>query len=243
MTDASGIQSVFDLPPEVPFYRLAPLYDFIYRHEFDYDRQAERVRGVASAAGVLELACGTGRLAARLADGEYVGVDAATPMLEVARRNVDARFVRADARQVAFDRSFGAVAMLGRSSAHFGVQDLRSVADVAREHLDDGGGFVLDAHDRATLEDGYSSDDRYETDRWTVRYRGESTTTGGGWCTHEYRVDVRDRTRELSSTFEGSYEMRFWSTAEIREVLVGAGFGTFRVEAENGRIDATALLS
>jgi hypothetical protein len=178
MDGATVMEAVFDLPGDVPFYDLAPVYDFVYSRNFEYDRQATRVRNHARDDGVLELACGTGRLAARVAeDATYVGVDAAAPMLAVARRNVDAHLVRADVRRVALDRQFGVVALLGRSSAHFGQDDLRSVAAVALEHLEDGG-FVLDAHDRATLEDGHATDDRYESDRWAVRYRGESTTTG-----------------------------------------------------------------
>ena len=161
-------------------------------------------------------------------------------MLAVARRNVDAHLVRADVRRVVLDRPFGVVALLGRSSAHFGRDDLRSVAAVALEHLE-AGGFVLDAHDRARLEDGHATDDRYDSDRWAVRYRGESTTTGGGWCTHEYRIDVQDRSREVSRTFEGEYRMRFWDVEELRELLEDVGFGTVRIDAADGRVDATAL--
>lgn len=173
---------VLESPADAGFYDLAPVYDFVYRRDIDYERQAERVREAATDRSVLELACGTGRLAERLVDDyEYVGVDASPSMLAVARRTVDdAALVRADARRVAFDRRFGAVAMLGRSTAHFGRDDLLSAAEVAHEHL--GGGVVLDAHDRTAFVDSYTNEDRYESDRWTVVYRGESTATGGGWC-------------------------------------------------------------
>jgi len=241
MDGATELEAVFDLPADVPFYALASVYDFVYSRNFEYDRQATRVRRHVRDEGVLELACGTGRLAARLQDaGTYVAVDAAAPMLAVARRVADAHLVRADVRRVAFDRPFGAVALLGRSSAHFGHDDLRSVATVALDHLEDGG-FVLDAHHRATLADGHTIDDRYETDRWTVRYRGESTTTGGGWCNHEYLLDVRDRRCEERRTFEGDHDMRFWGVEELRGLLEAAGFDTVRIDATDGRVHATAL--
>lgn len=240
MTHGLRMEAVFDQPSDAGFYELAPLYDFVYRRGFDYGRQAARVRDERAEESVLELACGTGLLADRLAEeGSYVGVDSAAPMLAVASGRVDAPFVRGDARRVAFDRTFGAVAMLGRSSAHFGADGLESVAAVARDHLREGA-FVLDAHDRAKLEDGHTTEDRYESDRWAVVYRGHSTTTGGGWCTHEYGYEVTDSETGERRTFEGSYEMRFWGAEELRELLRGAGFGTVTVDVEDGLVRAAA---
>lgn len=166
MERATRMEDVLALPPDAGFYDLAPVYDFAYRRTLDYDRQADLVRQAAGDDGVLELACGTGALAERLAgDLTYVGVDTSAAILAVARRNANnPALVRGDARRVALDRRFGAVAMLGRSATHFGAEDLSAVATVARSHLADGA-FVLDAHDRAALEDGYESRDRYEDDR------------------------------------------------------------------------------
>jgi hypothetical protein len=42
-------------------------------------------------------------------------------------------------------------------------------------------------------------------------------------------------------TFEGEYRMRFWGVEEVRGVLEDAGFGTVRIDAADGRVDATAL--
>lgn len=187
------------------------------------------------------MACGTGLLADRLVDdGGYIGVDATGEILQVASARVDAPFVLGDARQVGFDRTFGAVAMLGLSASHFGVEDLAATAGVALAHLDLGP-FLLDAHDRAGLEDDYTMEDRYETDRWVVVYRGTSSTTGGGWCRHAYGFDVTDRETDRSRTFEGTYEMRFWGVDELRQVLEDAGFGSVSVEVDDGVVRAIAL--
>lgn len=238
MDRPTRMADLFELPPdaEVGLYDLAPAYDFVYRRSFDYDRQAELVREAVGGEGVLELACGTGALAERLAgdrEDAYVGLDASASMLAVASRNVEAAFVRGDARGVAFDRRFGAVAMLGRATTHFGREDLEAVAGVAREHLDDGE-FVLDAHDRSAFVDGYTSEDRFEDDRWAVVYRGESTATGGGWCRQEYGLEVTDRRTDRSRTFEGSYEMRFWGADELDALLREAGFETVHVGTVDG---------
>lgn len=241
MQPATGISELFDRPIDGGFYELAPLYDLVYRRAFDYGAQAERVRDAAIDGRVLELACGTGALAERLVGAfEYLGVDASEAMLTVARLNVDATFLRADVRRTTFDRRFDAVALLGLSASHFGTDDLSDVATIARAHLD-GGQFLLDAHDRAALEDGYTSEDRYETDRWSIVSRGESVTTGGGWCTHEYGFEVADRESGETRTFEGSYEMRFWGVDELRELLAGAGFDAVRIESSEGVLEATAL--
>lgn len=240
MHRATRMGDVLDLPSDAALYELAPVYDFVYRRSDDYDAQADVVRDAATGDDFLELACGTGALAERLADvGAYVGVDASGSMLAVARRNVDAAFVRADARRVAFDRRFDAVAMLGRTASHFDREDLSAVAAVARSHLA-GGAFVVDAHDRAKLEDGHTTEDVYESSRWSVVYRGFSTVTGEGRCDHEYGYDVTDRETGRTRTFEGRYEMRFWGAGELRDLLEDVGFTDVDVDATDGVVRAVA---
>lgn len=252
MPRATRLADLLELPADADLYDLAPVYDLVYRRTEDYDEQAALVRDVATGEAILELGCGTGALAERLAaSGEYVGVDASGAMLAVARRNVeetvdkgdaDAAFVRADARSVAFRRRFDAVAMLGRTASHFGRTELSAVADVARRHLD-GGAFVVDAHDREKLEDGYTSEDVYESGRWSIVYRGYSTVTGEGRCEHEYGFDVTDRETGRSRTFEGRYEMRFWGAAELEDLLEGSGFADVEVEATDGVVRAVASVA
>lgn len=244
MGGPTRLSEVFALADDAGFYDLAPLYDFVYRHREDYERQATVVREAGRDGAVLEFACGTGALAQRLVDDRcYVGVDASPAMLEVARRSVDAPFVLGDVRRVAFGRRFEVVAMLGRAATHFDRGDLASAATVAREHLRDGGAFVLDAHDRAVLEDGHTSEDRFESDRWTVTYRGVSRTTGGGWCEHEYAYDVTDTETGESRTFSGRYDMRFWGRGELAELLRAAGFERVAVESAAVGVRAVASLA
>lgn len=245
MQRATRMGDVLELPSDAAFYELAPVYDFVYRRSEDYDAQAAVVRDAAAGDDVLELACGTGALAERLADpGAYVGVDASASMLAVARRNVDAAnvdaaFAQADVRQVALDRQFDAVAMLGRAASHFDREGLSAVAAVARSHLA-GGAFVVDAHDRAKLEDGHTTEDVYESPRWSVVYRGYSTVTGEARCDHEYGFDVTDRETGRTRTFEGRYEMRFWGAGELRDLLEDGGFADVDVEATDGVVRAVA---
>ena len=248
MRRATLMAAVLELPSDAAFYDLAPVYDFVYRRSEDYDAQAEIVRDAAAGEDVLELGCGTGALTERLAGtGAYVGVDASASMLAVARRNVDAAnvdaaFVRAAARRIAFDRRFDAVAMLGRTASHFDREGLSAVSATARSHLTEGA-FVVDAHDRAKLEDGYASEDVYESDRWSVVYRGYSTVTGEARCDHEYGFEVTDRETGRTETFEGRYEMRFWGVAELRALLEDVGFDDVDVEATDGVVRAVASLA
>jgi SAM-dependent methyltransferase len=101
---------------------------------------------------VLEMACGTGRVAIPLAlDGHDVtGVDVSASMLRHARQKaatagVHIRWILADCRQFALRRRFGLILLPFNSLAHY--HDLESIGaclNNARRHLVAGGRFVVD---------------------------------------------------------------------------------------------------
>jgi SAM-dependent methyltransferase len=107
-------------------------------------------RGLAQASGgsVLELACGTGRIAAALAaDGHrVVGLDIATPMLAEARRKSDSvEWIAADMRSFTLSRRFDLVILAANAFCH--LLTLRDCEDCLRSvlaHLEGGGRFALD---------------------------------------------------------------------------------------------------
>jgi len=134
--------SVPDWPGEIDFYRQLAAY--------------ARSRGEA----VLEVACGTGRVAARLAHGgaHITGIDRSTEMLDVARAKsaamVNVRWVQADMRSFALDAAFGLVIIPGHSFQHM-LTPADQVACLAciRRHLTVDGTLVvhLDHQDIAWL--------------------------------------------------------------------------------------------
>ena len=118
-------------------------------------------RSVAADQGgpILELGCGTGRVAFPLAeDGfEVVGIDRSTPMLAVAesKRRVAApevasriELVEGDMRDVAVARTFRLVVVAGRSFAHLlTVDDQRRCLQNVHRHLDRAGLLALNIFD------------------------------------------------------------------------------------------------
>ncbi len=124
--------SVSDWPGEMAFYR---------------ELAAE---AHANGRPVLELACGTGRVAIRLAqDGlEVVGLDLSPAMLDVAREKSagmgNVRWVQGDMRSFELGQSFGLVIIPGHA-----FQNLTSAADqvacleAIRRHLDPLGTLIV----------------------------------------------------------------------------------------------------
>lgn len=96
----------------------------------------------AAAPPVLELGCGTGRITLAIARAgvPVVGLDASTPMLELARAKAEGvagvRFVPGDMRDFALNERFGAILIPYRTFMHL-LTDADQVATLARcrEHL------------------------------------------------------------------------------------------------------------
>jgi SAM-dependent methyltransferase len=139
---------------ETPFASLyAATYDALYRDK-DYDGEVRLVRRLFSdhaedaIRSVLDLGCGTGSHAIRLADLGYevVGVERSPAMLEVARRkSPDLELRQADIRDVDLGRTFDAVlllfAVLGYQT---GDEDALAAIGTARRHVRPGGLLVFD---------------------------------------------------------------------------------------------------
>jgi ubiquinone/menaquinone biosynthesis C-methylase UbiE len=124
--------SVPDWPGEMEFYR--------------------RLAAQATAAGlpVLEIACGTGRIAVRLAqDGaRLVGVDHSADMLEIARRKSagmpNLRWIEGDMRSFKLDETFGLAIIPGHSFQYMLTpQDQLACLARIRRHLTPGALLVM----------------------------------------------------------------------------------------------------
>ena len=111
----------------------------------------------ASAGGVLELACGTGRLTIPIAQAlaqdvarPVVGLDLAPAMLAGARRKaadagVDVELVEADMRSFALGRRFGMIFVAFNSLLHLTTNEaLGECLARVREHLAPNGVFAFD---------------------------------------------------------------------------------------------------
>src|SRR3546814_11044136 len=108
----------------------------------------------AEAKSVLDLGCGTGELAAGLADGrQVVGVDPAAAMLEVAQRRPGGdkvEWIEADARGVRLGRRFDLILLTGHAFQVFLTRaDQAAVLRTIAQPLSPRGRFVFDTHGRA----------------------------------------------------------------------------------------------
>lgn len=124
--------SVSDWPGEIDFYkRLA-------------------AESHARGEGVLELACGTGRVAIRLAQEgvDVVGLDLSRPMLEVAREKAmditNARWIEGDMRSFNLAERFGLIIIPGHAFQNLITpQDQIACLEAVRRHLTPEGQLVV----------------------------------------------------------------------------------------------------
>lgn len=130
---------------------LARFYDPDNRWGLDLDY----CRGLAKdARSLLDLGCGTGQLAASLADGRAVaGVDPAAAMLEIARGRPGGErvaWVQSDARRVRLGRRFDLVVLTGHAFQVFLTgRDQEAVLSTIAEHLAPSGRFIFDTRNPA----------------------------------------------------------------------------------------------
>lgn len=132
-----------------PDYLNAEMYDKYYGA---YARFPDWFLSEIAGGRVLELACGTGRVAIPLAEAgfEVTGVDFSEPMLSLARRKardrgVDVEWVLGDMRELSIDRDYSAVLLLSNALWHLhDSSDFEACMDVVRRHLSPQGTFYLD---------------------------------------------------------------------------------------------------
>ena len=138
------------MPVDAAFARhdMAILYDSFNVHGADGDFYLSLPRDPCR---ILDLGCGTGSIALRLADlGHTVtGLDPAPGMLDVARQKDKAgtvRWIAADARDFALAETFDLIIMTGHVFQVF-LDDAETLAVLssARRHLAEGGRLVFES--------------------------------------------------------------------------------------------------
>jgi SAM-dependent methyltransferase len=142
--------------------------------------------GLAKGSRVLDIPCGTGRHAVRLArrGASVLGVDITPAYLREARRAAvklpNVRFVRGDMRRIPLRGEFDAAINLWTSFGYFEKpsDDLKTLRGVARA-LKPGGLFLIDTADVTTIRR------RFQSRSWSRRADGayvlEDAVYAGGW--------------------------------------------------------------
>ncbi|MGZ8695514.1 MAG: SAM-dependent methyltransferase [Gaiellaceae bacterium] len=187
-----------------------------------------RVLGLEPGAAVLDLACGHGRIANRLAErgARVTGLDATPLFLERARldaaaRGVEVEYVEGDMRELPWTERFDAVVSWFTSFGYFDDETNRAVLAGALRALRPGGALLVEGNNLAELLPRWlpavvmeAGDDfcvdRSVFDPITGRANTERTVVRGG------------RTRRYS------FSVRMFVAAELRDWLLAAGFRDVR---------------
>ena len=140
-----------------PYAKFAKYYDMLYEQKLDYPTEVKWLiqtfrnygRNIHS---VLDLGCGTGGHAIRLASKGYevIGVDRSREMLKVARRNakrkgVKLKFVHGDMSSFSLGRTFDAViCMFGGWGYMLKTSEVKKALRRVQKHLEPGGLFIVE---------------------------------------------------------------------------------------------------
>jgi SAM-dependent methyltransferase len=183
---------------------------------------------------VLDLACGHGRIANRLAARGYrvTGLDATPMFLDLARRDAQASgltvdYVHGDMRQLPWRERFDCVVNWFTAFGYFEDADCRRVLGQVAQALRPGGRFVIDLNNRDRLIRAFQPDhvvergedfmiDRAELEALTGRITTERTVVRGG---HVRRT---------------SFFVRLFTFTELRDWLYDAGFSAVDGYGDDG---------
>lgn len=200
---------------------------------YDHDNEARAdfeycLRLAAGARSVLDLGCGTGQLAAALAEGRSVtGVDPAGAMLDIARKRPGGdrvEWIQADARSIRLDRGFDLVVLTGHAFQVFLTPgDQNAVLHTIAHHLAPTGRFIFDTRNpprREWLEWGPEISLRVidHPELGKVKAWNDATyDDAAGVVTYETHYEIVDSGRRFSAASKIAFPTKDVLTALIEE--------------------------
>jgi SAM-dependent methyltransferase len=185
--------------------------------------QVGRALALASRSRVLDVPCGTGRIAKRLrASGHgVVGIDATDRFLAVAR-DAGVPVIRSDMRtSVVRDRSFDGVFCLWGSFGYFDDEGNRRQAQALVDALVPGGRLLVDTLVADTLLPGFAPDAAWSVgDVEVTELRAYDPSAKRIETTWTFSQGDRQVTQATS--------VRLYALEELTDLLAGCGCTTFR---------------
>lgn len=173
---------------------------------------------------ILDLACGFGRHANRLAalGHQVTGVDLTEGFLELARQDAEARKVsvdyrQGDMRQLDFVQAFDCVLLIFTAFGYFDdEQNLLVLKNIAHA-LKPGGLLIIDTQNRDTFLIGYLPDHVTEKEGNLMIDRHSYDSMTGRL--YNRRIVIRDGVRR-----DKPFSVRLYNPCEMRDLLRQAGF-------------------
>ncbi len=221
---------------DAAFTLIAPYYDELM-HNVPYDFWVRYVQELIDryrlqVKSVLDLACGTGNVAMRLAQMGYEvwGVDISAPMIAEAKRKaqeagLDVYYEVQDAAQLQLPTQFDLVLSLFDSLNYIlSPEKLQEAFRRVYAHLRSGGAFIFDVNTEYALREGLFDQENLATRRrllyrWKSRYDEESKI-----CTVEMEFWLRNERGELAQHFTEIHRQRAYELDELHTMLRSAGF-------------------
>jgi SAM-dependent methyltransferase len=178
---------------------------------------------------VLDLACGFGRYANRLAALGYsvTGLDIMPGFLKIAREGAEAMGVRVnylqgDMRQLDFDEAFDRVLILFTSFGYFSDEGNAQVLRNVARALKPGGLLGFDIPNRDLTLKVLPPYAVVEKEDDLMVNRNSFDTVTGRW--HNRRIVIRDGVRK-----DKPFSIRLYNSCEIRDLLNNAGLEVYKM--------------
>ncbi|MFR0553575.1 class I SAM-dependent DNA methyltransferase [Loigolactobacillus coryniformis subsp. coryniformis] len=220
----------------------------LYDEMMDTDLYDQWLSFVAQNAGrpqprTLELACGTGILATKLAQAGYdvTGFDLSMDMLTLAQQNateadVSMALVQGDMRELDGLDDYELVTCLDDSLCYMpNLADVTTVFQQVAQHLVSGGRFLFDMHSLYQMDElfpGYMYNYKNETTAfmWTS-YLGEQPHS----IEHDLTFFVWDESIQGYQALSELHRERTYPLADIKQALQDCGFKNVQVSADFGK--------
>jgi SAM-dependent methyltransferase len=204
-------------------------YLYFYRESLTDERSTAETAALARLLAldtpqrILDLACGFGRHANRLAAlGHAVtGVDYMPGFLELARRQaaqmgVTVDYRQGDMRQIAFEAEFDRVLLIFTAFGYFNEAENAQVLANVAQALKPGGLFAFDIPNRDLMLKGLLPVQIEEKNRDLMINRISFDLLTGRM--HNQRIVIRDGVRK-----DKPFSIRLYNASEIRALLQGVG--------------------
>lgn len=184
---------------------------------------------------VLDVPCGHGRIANRLAaqGARVTGLDADTLFLERARTEatglgVEVEYLHGDMRELPWDERFDAVVNWFTSFGYFDDEGNRAWLETARRTLKPGGRLAVDVHSRDVFM-------RNRVPAFVIERDGDLVVDR-----HSFDVETGRETTERWIVRDGhvrktEYSVRFYTYTELRSLLLDVGFAEVDAVGHDGR--------
>lgn len=178
---------------------------------------------------ILDLACGHGRHANKLAElmHRVIGVDINKGFLKIAKedakqKRVNPEYIKADMRKISFKEEFDVALLLFTAFGYFNDEDNFNVLKNVAKALKIGGMFCFDTLNRDTLLKCFPPDVVVEKGRdLMIDRRAFDPHTGR---LYNKRIMIRDGMRKDASFF-----VRLYNFTEIKDLLNRAGLEIHKV--------------